>query len=61
MSKEFKEGDRVTAPYDRDGTGQLKSGKIQDVLSVMYFIHFDDGTEDFYYKVDANVRKENND
>ena len=45
-------GDRVSAPY-KDGV--IKDGKIVDVLDVMMFIKFDDGTETFCYKADRNL------
>lgn len=51
----MKEGDRVVAP-DKDEV--LRVGTIIDVLSVMYFITFDNGTNNFVYKVDKRLTKE---
>lgn len=51
----MEEGTRVFAP-DKDDV--VRSGVIVDVLSVMYFIRFDNGTENFVYKVDNRIEKE---
>jgi len=45
-------GTRVLAQgYD----GLTRPGVVTDVLNVMYFITFDDGTEAFVFKVDRNL------
>lgn len=54
--KMFKAGDRVVAPY-KDNR-EDKSGVITDVLSAMYFIDFDDGTQDFYAHGFPHIRYE---
>jgi hypothetical protein len=43
------EGTRVLAPHPQD-EDRMHKGTITDDLSVMYFIEFDDGTEDFVFK-----------
>lgn len=48
----MKERDRVIAP-DKDEV--CRTGTIVDVLSVMYFVEFDDGTDNFVYKVDKRL------
>jgi hypothetical protein len=53
----MKEGDRVIAPDKHD---VLRSGVIVDVLSVMYFVTFDNGTDNYIYKVDKRLEKEDN-
>jgi hypothetical protein len=49
-----KQGDRVSAPA-KDGS--VQDGVIVDVLSVMYYITFDDGTDNWVYHVDRNLTK----
>ena len=50
--KGLDEGDRVVAlGYD----DVARQGVITDVLTVMYFITFDDGTEAFVFKADRNL------
>ena len=49
--KAIEEGQRIR---DKD-TGQ--EGVITDVLSVMYFVTFDDGTERFYFIHDNAVEE----
>ena len=46
--KELEQGDRVMAPNVK--RGGIYSGEIIDVLSVMYYVHFDCGAYDFIYK-----------
>jgi len=46
--KELEQGDRVMAPNIK--RGGIYSGEIIDVLSIMYYIHFDCGAYDFVYK-----------
>lgn len=53
--KLYKEGDKVTATYK--DTGIRKTGVVQDVLSAMYFIRFEDGSKDFYALNDLDVQK----
>ena len=50
----FPEGTRVLAPGKDD---IVKPGVIVDELSVMYFIEFDDGTDNFVYKVERQLRR----
>ena len=54
----MREGDRVIAPDKED---VLRSGVIQDELTVMYFITFDNGTDNFVYKVDKRLHRDDND
>ena len=35
----------------------VKPGVVVDALSVMYFIEFDDGTDNFVYKVDRQLKE----
>ena len=51
----LKEGDRVVGP---DYTDYIRSGVIVDVLTVMYFIRYDNGSECFVYKVDKRLAPE---
>ena len=51
---DLPEGTRVLAPGKDD---IVKPGVIVDELSVMYFIEFDDGTDNFVYKVDRQLRR----
>tara|TARA_R110000765_G_scaffold365530_1_gene455687 strand:- start:382 stop:555 length:174 start_codon:yes stop_codon:yes gene_type:complete len=53
-ARRVEAGERVSAPY-KDGV--IKDGKIVDVLDVMMFIKFDDGTETFCYKADRNLKR----
>ena len=56
MSAEYtyEVGTRVYAP---NGDDVVKSGRIRIVLTSMYFVEFDDGTEDYCYKVDKRLQK----
>ena len=46
--KDLKPGTRVLAPNQK--MGGVGTGVIVDSLNTMYFIKFDDGTEDFVFK-----------
>lgn len=55
---ELAAGCRVTAPNPKR-SDEVMAGTIIDVMSVMYFIRFDNGTEDFVFKVrEVNEIKE---
>lgn len=54
MKTRFEVGDKVIAPAK---DGRVKDGMIIDDLSVMYYIVFDDGTNNYVYKVDRNLTK----
>ena len=49
---ELTEGDTVTGPNYKSGD-VIMTGVIIDVLSTMFFVEFDDGTEDFIFKSEA--------
>ena len=44
------EGTRMRAPNPRAGD-EMQDMEVLDVLSVMYFVRFDSGNEEFVYKV----------
>ena len=51
-------GSRVTAPNPKR-SDEVMAGTIIDVMSVMYFIEFDNGQSDFVFKVrEVNLIKE---
>lgn len=49
------EGERIVGP---DYDDELRSGVVVDVLSVMLFVRYDNGSECFVYKVDKRLRRE---
>jgi hypothetical protein len=53
-TRRVSKGDRVQAP-DKDGV--VMEGQVVDELNVMYFIMFDNGTDNFVYKADRNLTK----
>jgi hypothetical protein len=55
---ELETGQRVVAPHPKYND-EPRTGVVQDNLSVMYFIKFDDGSEDFVYKA-GPIRPETN-
>ena len=50
----MKVGDKVRATA-KDGS--VQDGVVVDVLTVMLFIKFDDGSDNFCYKADRNLKR----
>ena len=51
-ARRVEAGERVSAPA-KDGS--IQEGVVVDVLTVMLFIEFDRGGENFVYKADRNL------
>lgn len=51
LTDPITEGTRVTAPNPRRD-GETMEGVVQDNLSVMYFVKFDNGDSEFVYKAE---------
>ena len=50
----IRKGDKVSAPYKGDVDN--KPGIVVDIMSMMVYIKFDDGTEDFVDKKDKRLK-----